>query len=462
MGRGRTFKHYVADHLQNGLYTYIRQYAEEVPVSELGLHSYSIADFDEAEFVDITEIKFVLVNDLPDMAIAFEVVLEAEFMVKEVTRRYDKEDSCFQWFKLRCRGDLQKDLADFEVLGIEIYDKRKPQPDPMSDELVPIIKKDKLDDVATDFLKRYYPEALESPTPVDPNILAERMGLTILKQEIADDASIFGQIHFRDSEGIKAGSILVDPRAYFLRTLGSVNNTIMHECVHWDKHRKAFEFQRLLDDSISKISCQVTGETSGSRADAVRFMEWQANALTPRILMPRQMFTKKAYEQFTHHLNNGASFLDALEPVIDELAEFFGVSRLSAKIRMIDVDYKEAIGAFNYIDGRYIKPYSFEKGTLSRNQTFTISVADAGILSLTDPDFAKTTAHGKYLYVDAHFVLNDPKYIEQNDDGKTVLTKYARGHMNECCLIFDVSCKTDRMSAHTSQCAPWVSLGGWL
>jgi Zn-dependent peptidase ImmA (M78 family) len=90
----------------------------------------------------------------------------------------------------------------------------------------------------------------------------------------------------------------------------------------------------------------VAGGISDSRAEAVRFMEWQANALTPRIMMPRQMFLKKAYERFTYHLSNGVVFLDALEPVIDDLAAFFGVSRLAAKIRMIDVDYKEAIGAF--------------------------------------------------------------------------------------------------------------------
>jgi len=170
-------------------------------------------------------------------------------------------------------------------------------------------------------------------------------------------------------------------------------------------------------------------------------------------MMPRQMFLKKAYERFTYHLSNGIVFLDALEPVIDDLAAFFGVSRLAAKIRMIDVDYKEAIGAFNYIDGRYIKPHAFEKGTLARNQTFTISAADAGILPLTDPEFAKVTAHGKYLYVDAHFVLNDPKYIEQNADGETVLTDYARTHMNECCLVFDVFCKSDRKDAqYSSEC----------
>ena len=40
---------------------------------------------------------------------------------------------------------------------------------------------------------------------------------------------------------VKARTIFLDPEAYFLRNLGAVNNTIVYECVHWDKHRKAFE-----------------------------------------------------------------------------------------------------------------------------------------------------------------------------------------------------------------------------
>ena len=30
---------------------------------------------------------------------------------------------------------------------------------------------------------------------------------------------------------------MVDPANFFLRNLGSVNNTIIHKCVHWEKHR---------------------------------------------------------------------------------------------------------------------------------------------------------------------------------------------------------------------------------
>ncbi|MCL2049304.1 MAG: ImmA/IrrE family metallo-endopeptidase [Defluviitaleaceae bacterium] len=293
------------------------------------------------------------------MTIAFDVIVEAEFSVKEVTRHHDKEDTCYQWFKLKCRGDLGKSLDDFIILGIEAYHKKTPQSKPLADDLVPIISKEKLDECAEDFLKRHYPEALIEPIPVDPRILAERMGLEVYEQEITEDGTVFGQICFRDTETVKARSILVDPKAYFLRNLGSVNNTIIHECVHWDKHRKFFELGLLLDSSLSKISCQVSGEVDDNKSESVRWMEWQANSLTPRIMMPRQMFLKKAYNILKDRFESGETFIDALEPTIDELAIFFGVSRLAAKIRMIDVGYTNAIGTFNYIDGRYIKPYSF-------------------------------------------------------------------------------------------------------
>lgn len=76
-----------------------------------------------------------------------------------------------------------------------------------------------------------------------------------------------------------------------------------------------------------------------------------------------------------------------------------------------------------------------------------------GLLPFTDPNFAKATAFGKYLFVDAHFVLNSPQYITQDEYGETVLTNYARQHMNECCLVFDVSVKTDKSeTSYFSEC----------
>ena len=94
---------------------------------------------------------------------------------------------------------------------------------------------------------------------VEPQVLAEKMGLTVEMREITKDFTVFGQIYFHDCDAefydedsdemvqtrVSGRTIIVDPKAYFLRNLGSVNNTIVHECVHWDQHRKAFELERL-------------------------------------------------------------------------------------------------------------------------------------------------------------------------------------------------------------------------
>lgn len=58
---------------------------------------------------------------------------------------------------LKGKGDLARGLDDFQITGISIYNGKNRQPKPMSDALVPIISKDNLETVATDFLRRNYP-----------------------------------------------------------------------------------------------------------------------------------------------------------------------------------------------------------------------------------------------------------------------------------------------------------------
>jgi transcriptional regulator with XRE-family HTH domain/DNA-binding XRE family transcriptional regulator len=134
------------------------------------------------------------------------------------------------------------------------------------------------------------------------------------------------------------------------------------------------------------------------------------------------------------------------------LATFFSVSRTAAKIRMIDAGYEEAIGTFTYIDGRYVKPHRFKKGALERNQTFSIGAEDAAIQSITNPEMAALVRDGSYIYVDSHFVLNHPKYITRDIFGQTVLTDYARTHMEECCLVFDLSVRSSVRERYHSEC----------
>ncbi|MCM3761062.1 helix-turn-helix domain-containing protein [Alkalihalobacillus oceani] len=466
MAGNRSFKEYVKSRFYNELYLATEDFVED-NIDNLDLRLRNVHRVGEVSLADM-EIKFVSINDLPGMKIGFDVVVEGEIEVSEGDYHYDEFNQCFQWFSLSCTGDLAHNLDDFKITFVSVYNQKDKIDNPLSDALVPYIRSENLDAIANDFLRKYYPEALKTPMAIDPKKLAEDMGLKVELKNITKDYSIFGQIYFHDSEAefydsnkeewvktlIKARTIIVDPEGYFLRNLGMVNNTIVHECVHWDKHRKAFELERLYNESATKISCKTTGGIKDDERDATGWMEWQANSLTPRIQMPLAMFKTKAFEfikQYRREMDTD-EMIDVMEPVIDALSQFFGVSRLAAKIRMIDAGYEEAIGTFTYIDGRYVKPHRFKKGALEKNQTFSISAQDAAIQAATNPAFISLTNDGSYQYVDAHFVLNHPKYITRDIFGHTALTDYARTHMEECCLVFDLSVRTGIETRYHTEC----------
>ena len=466
MGSNRSFTDYVANRFYNELFAAIQNYVTENN-DNLDLRLYRVKNIGGIELSDI-EVKFVSVSDLPDMKIEFDVAVEAELEVRESDYHYDESEICRQWFIFKCFGDLACNLDDLKISSVNIYTSKNKQAKPMSDSLVPLIQSEELEAVATDFLRRHYPEALKTPMAVEPQQLAMNMGLNVIVKNITKDFSVFGQIYFHDCEtelydedsdemvktNVDARTIFVDPKAYFLRNLGAVNNTIVHECVHWDKHRKAFELEKLYNSSASKIKCQVVGGIKDNNRDATDWMEWQANALAPRIQMPISTFKTKAFEfikQYKAEMGT-SELIDVMEPVIDALASFFCVSRLAAKIRMIDAGYEEAIGTFTYIDGHYVKPHRFKKGALQRNQTFSIGLIDAAIESIMNPQLRDIGEKGIYQYVDSHFVLNHPKYLTRDENGFTVLTNYALNHMDECCLIFDLSVKAGCREKYHSEC----------
>lgn len=454
MSNNRSFKTYIFNRFYNDFHEAISIFISENH-EKLDIKSWHVDQIDET-YLDDINIKHVFINDLPGMKIAFDVLIEAVFEIHEIDRRHDKYDEISNWFKISCVGNLEKDLDDFNIEYVEIYSHKEKQTKPLSDTLVPIIKKENLEAVAEDFLNTYFPEALKEPVYINPVELADKMNLTVEHKHITDDFSTFGQIFFVDTEtnyydknnneyrtiDVAAGTIFVDPDAFFLRNLGSVNNTIVHECVHWHLHRKAFQLERLYNENATQIQCQVIGGVKDSAIQAsTDFMEWHANALTPRIQMPFYQTKIKAAEFIRKYRRDipGARIIDIMEYVIDEIANYFMVSRLAAKIRMIDIGYEEAIGTFNYVDGKYVQPHTFKKGSLKKNQTFSISEKDALIQGFINPNLREKLNTGNYIFVDSHFCINHPKYVQYNMWGEAYLTDYARYHMDECCLVFDIA-----------------------
>lgn len=192
MTSNRSFKDYVADRFYNELFAAIKDYAEENG-EDLDLRLYQIRNISSMELSDI-DVKFVSVNDLPEMDIEFDVAVEAEFEVCETDYHYDDSEFAKQWFMLKCSGNLEDSLNVFTISSITIYSGKNKLLNPLSDFLVPIMRKLDLEVAATDFLKRNYPKVLLEPMAIESQKLAENMGLEVQIHNITKDCSIFGQI----------------------------------------------------------------------------------------------------------------------------------------------------------------------------------------------------------------------------------------------------------------------------
>lgn len=459
MATGRSFAEFVKDKCYNGLHQTAEDYVNENWKS-MDLYARNVHRVGHAEMIDAT-IERVYVRDLPEMRVAFEVGMQLEIDVKEGDYHYDESDQCYPWIRIYCEGDLSCGLDDWEIIRVEPYSKKSAPPNSLSDALIPYIPYDQLDKVATEFLKEHYPAALkvtpygQQPVSVDSLALADSLGLTVKQQRIREDASVFGQIYFVETDAemydankgktvtmtIPGKVIIFDPQMYLLRNLGSVNNTIIHECVHWVKHRKVFELEKLYNAEASNISCEVVGGAASAVArSATEQMEKQANQLTPRIQMPAGPFKVKAKEYIARFMRelNARYENEVMEQVITALETAFGVSKQAAKIRLVELGFDAAIGTYTYLDGHYVKPHTFRKGALKVNQTFSISAQDAAVERFINPDLRNLTESGDYLFIDNHYVYNAPLYVQHDEDGRLDLTDYARSHMDECCLVFDM------------------------
>ncbi len=361
-----------------------------------------------------------------------------------------------------------------------VYDRFEPAPGIALDEyLVPYTSATLIDDESTGILTVYYPEALEMPCRIDGETLAGRMGLQIKLYRLVDNEGIRGQIYFEEhsasvlsddgeavSQVIPTNTILVNSSlcygddGYFSEE--KLNDTIIHECYHAYRHRLFYLGQCLYNSDLRCLSCTVVGQQIGAMIDSdleavgtsiveglplaancfygktpIDWMEWQANRATPRIRMTAPTAEIKIEELLSYYKTRypGISTPRLFSRVIADFADFYGVSKQSAKRRLIELGYNEAKGVLNYVNGRYAIDYEFSPGSLGSNQTFTIDFESAIELFRNDDSFRECVGSGLYQYVDDHFCLADSRYIYRRN-GILHLTSCAKSHMDECCLVF--------------------------
>lgn len=354
---------------------------------------------------------------------------------------YDTERA-EMWMRIDCTAILNNGLHNVQIIDYRDYSRKQYNANTtLSKYLLRYFSVVELDDIAEDFLNEYCPDALLHPMPLPVFDIVKKMNLKLYYAPLTD--SIFGRTYFNDAEEkvynekgysedkkIEAGTVLLNRHSSFMDTIGNEETTIIHECIHWKYHKKFFELQYLLNPNKKSVSCkQVDTFINKSIEEAYDWMEWQANALSLSILLPKKTVEKVLSELKEKNVPN--------QIILEQLSKKFNVNQSIMRLRLIKLGYKEYIGIDNIIDNKKIKLYSFTPSSISDNQTYTIDFKDAVILYVSNKKIKELATERKIVYSDGFYVLNDKKYVN-NINGINRLTDYAINHIDECCLLFDI------------------------
>lgn len=410
--------------------------------------------FIEFDNFELYKINYEIINN---GELNLEIIVIANVIVRQYIKGEMEVDTKTKFVSVYAEVELDADIKNFRIYNTEFKSDqyKKSRNLKLSKDWVPYIRKKDFDDIAEKFLRKYYPQALTQPTPVPVETIVSEMGLSIHQEKLTIDNSVFGKMVFKDtdveviedeqlvSKHFNKGSILVDKDVVFKRNVGSYNNTVIHECIHWELHKVFHEVKMVLDKDHSQVSSWTEENLADSSMwTSLDWMEWQANGIAPRILMPKVQTRIKIRELFQTLtlVNPDISRSELVQEVVDNLATFFEVSRQAAKIRMIDLGFKEANGVYNYLDDRYMHNFAFELEAFDKGSSYTITSNDLCFEYCFNESFRQIIDRNKFIYVDNHLCLKDKKFIYMTKDGP-IMTDYAYEHMDECCLIFKVKSK---------------------
>lgn len=380
------------------------------------------------------------------------------------------KDHVRQWY--RVRGVIDSDGRNTSIRDILIYDKRdRRRGIALSDCLIPILSKKDMDREAERILKKYHMESSVTECGrVDINMLAEHMGLKVksarLSQGVKTKAKVYlerSDANVFDDQGREVNLYMKDSTALIDEVAcgseESERNAIAHECSHKEEHHFFYWLQRMYNENIRYLAC-IDGRYADTEAEntyeqwmeddaddseedremrPIDWAEWQARELSHRLLMPATQTRKKINQLIRLYHRNGESRAETYARIIPKLAEFYGVSQTAAKIRMIELGYREATGALHYLDGHYIPPYSTTSGKFDAGRSYDISEDDAHRLYLSDVTFRTMVDSGAIVFVENHFCVNSEDYVVGER-----LTDFARRHIDQCCLLFQISYKRNR------------------
>lgn len=453
---------------------------------EVGVHFKSVKEPKHAEDyfsgdksryeckVEKIEIEKLYCNAVGGSMIEMELYCVVDIATSDEVKTKTKDKKNTRWVTVLAQAELLNGLHKLKINHVQECNDRKSyeESDDFSQFFLQKLNIEQLEDEAEYFYQQYCYGAIFHEWTFPFGYVLSKLGLDYYEAPLPDD--IFGRIYFISSneevyervpymfkkitgeterltkKDINSGTILVNNTIRFMNDFGSESNTIAHEIIHWVKHQKFFEVVRLLNENEISLSCKVTPKMVPNSLQgldrAMWWAEWQANALAPRILMPRGIFID-LFNRIYNEESQSPCFHtgDIMEGTLKKLGMCFGVSIYAAKARAIQLGIDTAEGAYVTVDNDYYSPLNYPVGTLDKNQTFIVDKNSANKIIESNGKVKQLVDEGLIIYTGCVFCINTPKYIRESSypRRKYELTQYALEHANECCLIFSRSLKQE-------------------
>lgn len=313
-----------------------------------------------------------------------------------------------------------------------------------------ILGKNRFDDYATKYLTKHCKEALITPMPLPVDTILQEAGLTVKEVSLSRNLDIFGCCLLLDGEvevydhqnGVShkvvypAGTVLIDPDSEALYGEGAKRNTLIHEALHWEKDKIYFEIlgikNAVASEKLYPIMCRQSEtffeppEGKKTKENEVKWLEWQAHRLAPRVLMPYDSFKNKALEFIDNYQSQNNDLIPSCDTLIEDLSEFFIVSRVSVKYRLIEVGLRGRISEF--------EDYEVVFAEINNSREFVaLTPVEAYQILSADSLLREWVRDGRFVFADGYFVLADQKYITVKD-GVLHLTTKAKKNLAQCAI----------------------------
>lgn len=187
------------------------------------------------------------------------------------------------------------------------------------------------------------------------DIVKNKMELDlIMDRHLTKDFSVLGQIYFSNAEvevykedgdieklDVKRGTIFIDPKTLSERNRGCLNFTIAHEAYHWYGQRVFAAIKSIVHkEKVIAHRCPRESSNQDFKKGKItdeNSMEWVANNMAPRILMPTQTvkpLIERLMQEFNYHDNDDYTKAIILDMIAENIAEIYEVSKQAAKIRI--------------------------------------------------------------------------------------------------------------------------------